>query len=149
MESVGVVRYVNSVFAAFDPPGVVTITLASPAARAGVVHVAVVLLVTLKAAHATPPTVMAVAPVKSVPVSVIAVPPAVVPEAGLTEVTVGGGMNVNRVLAAFVPFAVVTRTLAVPAVPEGVVQVIDVAETTVMLVQADPPIVTALAAVRL
>ena len=32
--------------------------------------------------------------------------------------------------------------LAVPAVPVGVVHVIDVAETTVTLVQAEPPTVT-------
>ena len=37
-----------------------------------------------------PPKLTALAPVKSVPVMVTTVPPAVGPEAGLTPVTVGG-----------------------------------------------------------
>ena len=47
-----------------------------------------------------------------------------------------------------VPPAVVTRTLAVPAARAGVVQVIEVAET-VTTAQVAPPMVTALAPVRL
>ena len=75
--------------AAFVPPGVVTSTLAVPALPAGVVQVAVVLLVTLKLVHAVPPTVITVAPVRFVPVIVMTVPPAAGPEVGETEVTVG------------------------------------------------------------
>jgi hypothetical protein len=56
---------------------------------------------------------------------------------------------VNEVPLALVPPAVVTNTLAAPAEPAGVVQVIEVADTTVTEVHALPPIVTALAPVRL
>jgi len=52
-------------------------------------------------------------------------------------------------LAAFVPSTVVTRTLAVPAVPAGVTAVIVVADTTVTEVAAAPPIVTPVAPVKL
>ena len=50
--------------------------------------------------------------------------------------------------AAFVPPGVVTRTLAVPNDPAGVVAVIVVALTTVKLVAAAPPIVTSVAPVN-
>ena len=53
------------------------------------------------------------------------------------------------VLAEFVPLGVVTRTLAVPALPAGVVAVMVVAFTTVTAVAAVPPIVTAVASVKL
>ena len=43
---------------------------------------------------------------------------------------------------------VVTSTLALPAVPAGTVAVMDVSLTTVKLVAAVPPIVTALAPVK-
>ena len=75
--------------AALVPPAVVTKTLAIPALPAGVVQVAVVLLFTLKAEQAEPPTVMPVAPVRLVPVMVMDVPPVVDPLVGETEVTVG------------------------------------------------------------
>ena len=75
--------------AALVPPAVVTKTLAVPALPTGVVQVAVVLLVTLKAEHAEPPTVMTVAPVRLVPVMVMFVPPAVGPLVGEMAVTVG------------------------------------------------------------
>ncbi len=48
----------------------------------------------------------------------------------------------------FVPAGVVTNTLAVPAVPAGVVAVIVVAFTTVTPVAAVPPMVTAVAPVK-
>ena len=70
-----------------------TTTLAVPAVPEGVVQVAEVAEVTLKAVHAVPPTVMPVAPVKLVPVIVILVPPAVLPDVGETEVTVGAGVG--------------------------------------------------------
>ncbi len=75
--------------AALVPPAVVTKTLAVPALPAGVVQVAVVLLVTLKAEHAEPPTVMPVAPVRLVPVMVMDEPPAAGPLVGVMAVTVG------------------------------------------------------------
>ena len=71
------------------PLGVVTKTLAAPAAWAGVVAVMVVELTKAKVAALTPPMVTPVAPVKSVPVMVMTVPPAVEPLVGEILVTVG------------------------------------------------------------
>ena len=51
-------------------------------------------------------------------------------------------------MALLVPPGVVTRTLAVPAVPAGVVAVIVVAFTTTTAVAAAPPMVTAVAPVK-
>ena len=53
-----------------------------------------------------------------------------------------------RVFDAFAPRGVVTTTLAAPAEPEGVVQVIVVALTTLRLVAALPPMVTPVAPVK-
>ena len=50
--------------------------------------------------------------------------------------------------AAFVPEGVVTSTLAVPAVPAGVIAVIEVGLTTVTPVAAVPPMVTLVAPVK-
>jgi hypothetical protein len=88
---------VNSVLAAFVPPGVVTTTLAVPAVPEGVVQVAEVAEATLTAVHAAPPTVIPVAPVKLVPVIVTGVPPAVEPDVGEIDVTVGGGDRAFKV----------------------------------------------------
>ena len=52
-------------------------------------------------------------------------------------------------MAEFVPPGVVTKTLADPAVPAGVVAVMVVAFTTVTAVAAVPPMVTAVAPVKL
>ena len=52
-------------------------------------------------------------------------------------------------MAALVLSGVVTRTLAVPAVPAGVVAVMLVALTTLTLVAATPPMVTPVAPVKL
>ena len=79
--------------AALVPPGVVTNTLALPAVPAGVVQVAEVAEATFTLVQAAPPTVMAVAPVKSVPVIVMVVPPAVEPVLGLSDATVGKGVG--------------------------------------------------------
>ena len=51
-------------------------------------------------------------------------------------------------MAAFVPPAVVTSTLAEPALLDGVVHMIDVADTTLTPVHAAPPTVTPVAPVR-
>ena len=80
-----------SVLAALLPAGVVTMTLAVPAAWLGVVAVIVVAFTTETPVAAVPPKVTPVAPVRAVPVIVTLVPPAVGPEFGLTEVTVGAG----------------------------------------------------------
>ena len=51
-------------------------------------------------------------------------------------------------MAEFVPLGVVTSTLAVPAVPDGVVAVIEVELPTLTEVAIVPPIVTAVAPVK-
>ena len=76
-------------FAALVPAGVVTSTLLAPAVPAGVVQVMVVELTTTLFVAAVPPKVTFVAPVKPVPVSVTAVPPAVRPVFGATLVSLG------------------------------------------------------------
>ena len=73
------------------PPAVVTRTLIVPAERAGEVAVMLVAELTVKFVAAVPPKETAVAPVKPVPVSVTAVPPAVGPVVGLRPVTAGTG----------------------------------------------------------
>ena len=75
------------------PPGPCTETLATPAVPAGVTAVMLVDDTTVKDGTATPPMRTAVAPVKLVPVMVMAVPPAAGPWAGVTDDTVGGGVD--------------------------------------------------------
>ena len=85
----------------------------APAAPAGVTAVIEVASTTTTLVAATPPTVTLLAPVKLVPVMVIAVPPAVVPEVGETLAIVGAGIgttNVNAPAAVAVPPGVVTTT---------------------------------------
>lgn len=77
---------------ALVPPGVVTRALTVPAVPAGVVAVIEVALLTVKPAAGLAPKLTPVAPMKSVPVSVTTVPPAVLPEPGETAVTVGTGV---------------------------------------------------------
>ncbi len=72
------------------PPGVVTTTGFAPAVPAGVTAVTLVEEFTTTLVAATPPTVTLLAPVRFVPVIVIAVPPIVEPLVGLTDVIVGG-----------------------------------------------------------
>ena len=74
---------------ALVPPGVVTTTLAVPAAWAGAVTVIEVGLFTTRLVAAVPPMVTPVAPVKLVPVMVMLVPPAIGPLVGEILVTVG------------------------------------------------------------
>ena len=83
--------YVNAFALVAVPPSVVTATLCAPAAPAGVTAVIEVALTTTTLVAAAPPTVTLVAPVKFVPVIVIAVPPLIEPEIGLTLVMVGAG----------------------------------------------------------
>ena len=73
------------------PPPVITITPTAPTvARAGVIHVIVVLFTMLREVAAIPPNVTEVAPVKEVPVIVTLVPPAVLPVNGEIQVKKGG-----------------------------------------------------------
>jgi len=68
----------------------VTVTVTAPALPAGVVAVMLVLLTTTTFVAAALPNVTAAPDAKFVPVMVTDVPPAVVPPAGLTLLTVGG-----------------------------------------------------------
>jgi len=141
---------VNALTLVAVPPAVVTATLLAPAVPAGVVAVIDVALTTATLAAAMPFTVTLVAPVKLVPEIVIAVPPLVGPEFGLTEVIIGAGTTyVNALALVAVPPAVVTATLFAPVVPAGVVAVIDVAPTTVTFVAATLFTVTLVAPVKL
>jgi hypothetical protein len=89
--TVGGATYVNPLARLPLWPAWVTVTVAAPAAPAGVAAVIVVLLTTTTLAAATPPIVTVAPETKFVPVIVTAVPPAVVPLLGLTPVTVGAG----------------------------------------------------------
>ena len=71
--------YVNARVAVSVPPAVVTATSFAPALPAGVTAVMLVDEITFTLVAATPSTVTLLAPVKFVPVMVIAVPPRVVP----------------------------------------------------------------------
>ena len=71
----------KSAVSALVPAGMVTKTLARPAAWAGVVAVIVVSLITVKFVK-VPPMFTAVAPVKFVPVIVTLPPPTVLPMVG-------------------------------------------------------------------
>ena len=72
------------------PPGVVTDTVFAPTVPAGVTAVTVVELTTLTEVAATSSIVTELAPVRFVPVIVIAVPPETFPVFGLTDEIVGG-----------------------------------------------------------
>ena len=82
--------------AALVPPDVVTKTLEEPVMPAGVVAVIVVELTTVTLVAEVPPMVTPVAPAKSVPVMVMAVPPAVDPAAGEMLATEGAGVIYSK-----------------------------------------------------
>ena len=131
------------------PPAVITtISLAGPAVPAGVTAVIVVDETTVKVV-ATPPIVKLVAPVRFVPVIVIAVAPNVEPELGDTLIIVGNGVYVNALGSVATPPAVVTETSSgAPTVPAGVTAVIVVALETTKLAAAALPNFTLVAAVN-
>ena len=79
------------------PSVLVTTTLTVPAACAGVVAVIEVLLTTVMLVAAVPPNVTVAPNRNPVPVIVIAVPPAVVPEVGEIVATVGAGLGETEV----------------------------------------------------
>ncbi len=92
--------YVNAFGTVAVPAGVVTATLLEPKVPAGVTAVIFIDETTTMFVAFTPPTVTLVAPVRLVPMIVIAVPPAVGPDIGVIDVTVG-----SRVLATRKPKA--------------------------------------------
>ncbi len=136
------------------PSDVVTVTSTVATDSAGAVAVIWVALLIVKVVAATVPNLTPVAPVKLVPVMITEVPPAVVPVAGLTPVTVGGA-GVAKVkwsagaLTGDVPSDVVTVTSTVAADSAGAVAVIWVALLTVMVVAATVPNLTPVAPVKL
>src|SRR3989442_1657961 len=144
----GGATYVNwsAAVVALAWPPTVTMTSATPAAWAGVVALSCVALTKLTPVATAPPTVTVAVASKFVPLIVIAVPPLVGPEVGLTPVTVGGGgamyMNWSAALVALDWPPTVTITSNVPATCAGVVALICVALTTLTLVAGVPPTVT-------
>ena len=72
------------------PPPAVTIMSTAPALLTGVLQVIVVSLTTIILAATFPPHVTVLAPVKSVPVIVTIVPPALVPDDGEILLITGG-----------------------------------------------------------
>ena len=87
-KTVGVI-YIIALGKVAVPPAVVTATPFAPAAPAGVTAVIDVSLTTTTLVAGLTPTVTLLAPVKFVPVIVMAVPPVVNPTFGLTEEIVG------------------------------------------------------------
>ena len=105
---------------------------------------------TVNEAAGVTPKSTAVAPLKSVPVMITNVPPAVGPEVGETELTVGAATKVNSspALVGEVPPGPVTVMSTVPAGLAGEVAVICVSESTVNEAAGVAPKVTAVAPVK-
>ena len=135
--------YVNALALLTAPACVVTSTVLAPTVvDAAVTAVIEVALTTAKLSTATPPTFTLLAPVKFVPVMVMAVPPSVEPVAGLTLEMVAGATYKNALADVAVPPAFVTAIALAPAAPAGVMAVIEVALITTTLFAATPPTVT-------
>lgn len=127
----------------FNPPGLATLTVATPAVPAGVVAVICVALTTTTLVAAAAPKVTVAPVVKFVPVIVTGVPPVVGPLFGETALTVGTSPYVNPFAKLPLwPPASVTVTVTGPAVPAGVVAVIRVVLATTTPVAAAVPNVT-------
>ena len=73
------------------PPNEVVTVMSTVPLPAGLVAVIDVTELTTKLLAATPPNLTVVVPPKTLPVMVTVVPPAVDPDEGLTDVTVGAG----------------------------------------------------------
>ena len=117
-----------------------TSTYVVPVVPAGVVQVIDVEETTVTDVQALPPTVTVGPAKKPVPVMVIAVPPAVDPEVGEKEPTVGATKWVKPRTALAVPESLlVTTTSLAPADPGATPQRIWVEERKETLVQATPP----------
>ena len=90
----GAAIYVNPLLSVADcASALVTTTFCAPAVPAGVVHVIDVADTTVTLVHAAPPTVTDAPDKKFVPVIVIDVPPAAVPDVPETLVTVGAAAS--------------------------------------------------------
>ena len=115
----GATKVNASVLVPLCASGLVTTTSTTPAAWAPVVHASDVVPVTTGLAHMTPPTMAVVPDANPVPAIVTDVPPAVGPDVGAIEVTVGAGVGATYVNAlTFVPVWVsgfVTTTSTTPA----------------------------------
>lgn len=115
------------------PSVFVTMMLTTPGACAGVVAVIEVALKTLMPVAATPPKVTVAPVAKFVPVRLTPIPPAVLPEEGLTTVTVGPPYVNALAFVPVCPSGLVTTTLTAPVEAlEGEFALIDVALTKVM-----------------
>jgi hypothetical protein len=139
---------VNDVADSAVPPGVVTVIF--PVVVFGTMAVTDTALVTVKLVAAMPLNLTVVAPVKLVPMMDTFVPAS--PEAGLNDMMVGAGMNLNDVTDTAVPRGVVTVILPsviLLAMVFGANAVIEEALTTVKLVASTPLNLTAVAPVRL
>ena len=84
---------------ALTPAVLVTCTVAGPAVPVGVTAVRRVALATETPVAGVPPTVTLASLVKLLPVTVIVVPPAVPPSAGVTALTVGSATMVKLLVA--------------------------------------------------
>ena len=138
-----------------DSPHPLRITMSrTPAVPAGVIAVSVVGLVDTTFVAATPPIRSVISRlVKLVPRTVISVPPAIGPEAGVTAVMIGvfvAPVYVNAPMrVADWPSGLVTCTSRPPAVPAGVRAVSCVALTNATFVATVPPTRTVAPEVKL
>ncbi|CAB4897848.1 unannotated protein [freshwater metagenome] len=138
--TVGAATYVNETAFADVPPAVVAVTVAAPATPAGVVALIDVADTNVTAVPAFAPNFTVVAPdTNPLPVIVTTVPAVTGPLVGLNNVTVGTARYVNETAFVEVPLVVVAVTVTAPAVPAGVVALIDVAEVKTMLVPTFAP----------
>ena len=129
------------------PPGVVTVTLAGPAAAGGVENVSDVPVFAVVATSVPP--MSTVAPLSSVPEIVTAVPPVVGPVEGSMAVIVGAAMYVYGALWVEVPPGVVTVTLRAPALPTLGTVTAAVSSVPDRIVAGVPPKLTPVAPRRL
>jgi hypothetical protein len=142
LEITGVLAKVNPVRVAVTPD---TVTVTEPVDPVPTTAVICVAELTVKLAAAVPPKLTALAFVKLVPVIVTDAPAAAV--TGVKEVIVGAVAEYVNPASVAVPLAVVTLTE--PVVPAPTTAVICVADTTLKLVAAVLPKLTAPAPVRL
>jgi hypothetical protein len=133
---------------ALVPAGVVTVMSTVPWASAGEMAAVIeVPEVTVKPVAALAPKLTAVAALKFAPVMATEVPPVVYPLVGVTMVTIGAlsKINLSAGLVALVPDGATTVTSTVPAVSDGELTVIRVAEVIVKVPAAVVPNHTAVA----
>ncbi|HEY2092949.1 MAG TPA: hypothetical protein VGJ81_13765 [Thermoanaerobaculia bacterium] len=141
-------RYVNPDARVPDPPGVVTVTFATPAVPAGVVAVSEVGETTTTFDAVAPPRDSVVPPAsKFEPVTVMVSPPLVFPRFGEIAAIVGGARYVNAPVFVPLPVGVVTVMSTVPAGWAGDETVSVVAFAKVTVAAAPPKLTLVLLAV--